>query len=161
MRSNVLSVSYQAPQPSELITTSVRITESSSLLARPGNTAKHKKGYLNEKVSVANQVDFQNPDIKMQYSVRAVFHLAQGSSSDNGHRTLFRESRSVCSPAVRIHCSYFPGIPNHEIRNARGTFLPVPSSICPWTCCPWGFCPGECGNRKEKEVEEFMEHKEV
>lgn len=76
MRSSVLSVSYQTPQPWELTTTSVRVTECSSLLARPGHTTKHKY-YLNGKVSLANQVDFQNPYIKMQCFVRAVFHLVQ------------------------------------------------------------------------------------
>lgn len=63
-RSKVLSVSYQAPQLWEFTTTSVRTTECSSLLARPGNTMRHKKYYLNEKVSLANQVDFQNLNIK-------------------------------------------------------------------------------------------------
>lgn len=66
MRSNVLSLSYQTLQPWEF-TTSVRITECFSLLARPGNTTKHKKYYLNGKVALANQADFQNPNIKMKY----------------------------------------------------------------------------------------------
>lgn len=42
-----------------------------------------------------------------------------------------------------------------------GSFLTIPSSICSWTCCPWGLCPGECGDRQEKELEKFMEHKQV
>lgn len=72
----------------------------------------------------------------MQYFFRAVFHLVQYSSSDNGHRTLFGESRSVCPAPVKMHCSYWPGIPNHEIRDGRGYIHAYSFWYCSWTCCP-------------------------
>lgn len=79
----------------------MRITDFSSLLAKPGNPTKHTKYYLNGKVSLAKPVDFQNSNIKMQYFVRAVFHLIEYSSSDGGCRTALRESGRACPPSVQ------------------------------------------------------------
>ena len=89
---------------------SVKMTDFSSLLARPGNTTKHTKYYLNGKVSFAKPVDFQNSNIKMQYFVRALFHLVQYSSYDDGRRTVFRESRRACPPSVQ---NTVPLMPRH------------------------------------------------